>query len=604
MGHHRTVAAVVWLLLTSALAPAGETLPFKVRATRPRIWIRADAWAGPSVPKLKEWFQLKEYQDRGVKDNKALQYVVNGDAAAGAAAVERLVARRIGGDSPSYSGAEAQYSAALYDWLRNHPAFTAEKRAVVVADLEKWGDYYLKYVTTAGSAIYYARYPGAISGLAHIGLALHGDSAKAERYIAAGYKALVEYGLARQYEDGASAGGTYSIFHAFPDLGRAVCAFESATDAGLLAYIREKQGNWLEGQLLWQIWETYPNGYFLKEGDLWQQPDRTQTRMNIDILTTLLRNGFGRAHADLMHTRWGNRDYHSEYVWNFFIFNNPEIKPRPLEELGKAKLFGKESHGYVFFRDGWGAGNTHIFFRCGEGMDIHCNRGSGAFDIYRHSILAQRANSDYPKSDDHIQYSNALVFNGHDQPSMEMKTDVRLDFAAFLKDKTARYECGDIVAFEARDEYARVKGDLSAAVKADCKRWTRELVYLGYKYLLVLDQVETLPQPVVQKWQLHLAGEPKVDGMLASTVNGPGRLFCLTLLPQDAVVSGEKVGRYFRHVVSPKDDKQAKVTYLHVLYPTEATVAEMPKCSVQRSGADITVKAGDLSFTFKDAAAN
>jgi hypothetical protein len=589
------VSAIAGVVFSAA---AEEAMP-KVRPERPRIWIRSTEWVGPSVPKLKEWFKLKEYQDRGVSQQRALQYVVNGDQEMGKAAVDWLLNSPISGSSPSYSGVQAQRLAAVYDWLRNHPAFTDEKRAKVVAELEKWGDDYLKYVTQGGSAIYYARYPGAISGLAHIGLALYGDSPKAEKYVAAGYKALLEYGLARQYEDGSTAGGTYSIHHAFPDLARAVLAFESATDAELLKTIREKQGNWLEGQLLWQIWETYPNGYFVKEGDLWQQPDSRQVRMQIDVLTTLLQNGYGRTHADLMHQRWGNGDYHSEYVWNFFVFNNPEIKPRPLEELGKAKRFGEESHGYVIFRDGWAEGSTHIFFRCGEGMDIHSNRGSGAFDIHRHRVLAQRANGDYPKEDDRIQYSNAMVFNDHDQPCMEMKPDVPLDFAAFLKTKTNRFECGDIVAFEATNEYARVKGDLTAAVKTDCKKWTRELVFLGYKVLLVLDQVETLDKPVVQKWQLHLAGEAKVDGKLATTVNGKGKLFCRTLLPADAVISGEKVNKYFRHVVSPKDDKQVKVTYLHVLYPTDAETEKMPECSVRQSGDALTAKVGELEYAFK-----
>ena len=55
------------------------------------------------------------------------------------------------------------------------------------------------------------------------------------------------------------------------------------------------------------------------------------------------------------------------------------------------------------------------------------------------------------------------------------------------------------------------KGDITAAVKQDCKSWTRELVYLGYKYLLVLDRVETQDIPVVQRWQMHFPGETKVD---------------------------------------------------------------------------------------------
>ncbi len=595
--------AIVAAMLCAAwvLPAAAGPLTFKVRAERPRIWVRADDWQGPSTPKLREWFKLAEYQRRGVAGHKALQYLVNGDQAAGSAAVDQLCKMEIGGSSPSYSGAAAQKMAAHYDWLRHHPDFTDARRAPVVAHLEKWGDYYLRYVTGAGAPIYYSRYPGAIGGLTLIGLALHGDSPKAEQYVAAAHKALVEYGLARQYEDGASAGGTYSIHHAFPDLARAVYAFQSATDAELLKHIRQKQGDWLLGQLMWQIWETYPSGYFLREGDLWQQPDSRQTRMNVDVLTSLLNDGYGRAHADLMHQRWGDRDYHPAYVWEFFVFNNPQIKPRPLSELGRARLFGRDSHGYVFFRDGWGAGDTHIFFRCGEGMDVHSNRGAGGIDIWRGRILAQRANRDYPGSDDDIRYSNTMVFNDHNHPTTEMKADVPLDFAAFLAAKKARnVEWATITDFQADEKLVRLRGDLSAAVREDCRRWTRELVYLGYRYLLVLDRIETLDKPVTQKWQIHLAGEVKVDGKLATAVNGDGKLFCLTVLPEQAAISGEEVNTFRRHAVSLPGDRQAKSVFLHVLYPTDAKAETMPPVKCTRDGRAITVTVGELSHTFTE----
>jgi hypothetical protein len=549
---------------------------------------------------MKKWFTLPEYRKRGVVKMSDLLYLVNGDEAAGAKAVEYLCTKKIKGSSPSYTGAKAQQLAAMYDWLRNHPAMTDEKRAALVTYFEGWGDYFTKYVTGRSTAMYYSRYPGAIGGLTVVGLALYGDSPKAEGFIAAAHKALLEYGRARAYEEGGTAGGTYSMYHAFPDLARAVIAFESATDAGVLKHIQEKQGNWIEKQLLWQVWTTYPNGYFVKEGDLWQQPDKKQVRMQVDALTGLLGNGFGRSHGDAMYARWSWRDYHSSYMWNFFVFNNPDVKAEPLEKLGKAALFGRDSHGYVIFRDGWKKGNTHIFFRCGEGMDVHCNRGAGALDIYRHEVLAQRANTDYPKGDDHIRFSNAMIFNGNDHPKMEMKTDVKLDFDGFMRWKERKFEIASITDYEVKDEYARVKGDLSKAVRKDCKAWTRELVYLGYRYLLVLDRVETLDKPVAQKWQLHLLGTPKPDGKTVSTVNGGGKLFCRTLLPEDAVVSNEQVKGYYRHIVSPKDDNQKVCTYLHVLYPTEAATEKMPETSCGVDGKKVTVKVGDLSYTFAE----
>ena len=60
---------------------------------------------------------------------------------------------------------------------------------------------------------------------------------------------------------------------------------------------------------------------------------------------------------------------------------------------------------------------------------------------------------------------------------------------------------------------------------------TRELVFLGYKYLVVVDRVA--PGPGAQhRWTLHVAREPKIEGALVTADHEPGRLFCRTLLPE------------------------------------------------------------------------
>ena len=43
----------------------------------------------------------------------------------------------------------------------------------------------------------------------------------------------------------------------------------------------------------------------------------------------------------------------------------------------------------------------------------------------------------------------------------------------------------------------------------------------------------------------------------------------------------------------------AECVYLHVLYPTDTGTAGMPACSVTRKGADLVVKVGKLSHTFR-----
>ena len=607
-----SVMALTVSAAAAADAPVARALPFTVRAERPRVFVRATEWRGPNVPQMREWFTLPEYKKRGIdatnKDGTKrwadLHWLVYGDREAGKAAIARLVKRKIGGRSPSYSGKSAEFMAARYDWLRTHPDFTPKQRAVVVAELEKWGDYFSRYIRN-GTAFLYSRFPGAISGLGCIGLALYGDSPKAEGYVKLAYESLLEYGRARAWEGGGTAGGTYSLYHAFPDLGRVVCAFESATDAGLVAYIRDKQDNWLERQIVWQAWYTFPSGYFLKQDDVWNNRDHQQFRMNLDILGNLLDNGYARTQADAIYKRYGTKDYYGGYVIDFFVFNDPGVKPTPLADLGRAELFGRDSHGYVFFRSGWTMDDTVIFFKCGEGLDVHNHKGTGGFQIWRRRSLAPRGGKYYHGSKGaSTWHNNTMVFisadHGGSHLNTEMKTDVKLDFDAFLARKKRRgIEAAGILDYQVKDAFARVRGDLTGAVRKNVDSWTRELVFLGYRYLIVLDRVTTKPKPVKKQWLLHLAGEYTVDGTLAQTTVGGSTLFCRTLLPEKPVITGEKKGDVYRVTVAAPDDTARTATFLHVLYAADATAA-MPRAAFKEADGKLTVTVGDLSYTFSE----
>ncbi|MFO7900537.1 MAG: hypothetical protein R6V58_15935 [Planctomycetota bacterium] len=593
---------------TSPAAEMGavEGAAFKVRRARPRVFIRAEGWRGPSVAKMERWFQLPEYKKRGVGNWPIFQYLATGDRETGKRALARLAKRKIGGRSPSYSGKSAQIYAATYDWLREHPDFDPAKRKEAVAHLEHWGDYFTRYLTRASAPIYYSRYPGAISGLTAIGLALYGDSPKADGYIKLAHKSLLEYGKARQYEGGATGGGNYSLYHVFPDLGRAVTAFESATDAGVLDHIRGEQGDWLRRQLEFQIWYTLPTGYFVKEGDQWRNHDNAQMRSNVDILTHLLHDGHGRTFANQIHKRYGTKDYHGGYVWDFFLFNNPEIEPEPLSGLGRATVFGRKSHGYVFFRSGWEEDDTVVFFKCGESLDTHGSRSTAHFDVWRRRSLVQRGGPWYnvKTRGGSSWHNNTMHFvsegDAGSHPNTIIKRDMKLDVDAFLEwKKGAGVEAGDIVEFEVKDDYARVLADATAATKS-CKSWTRELVWLGYHHLLVLDRVETLGKPVKQTWMLFLKGERRIDGTLATASLGGSKLFCRTLLPEDATlafVETKKGGT--RLEVRPPDDRPGRRVYLHVITALPET-ADEPKASVRREGKKLVVTVGNRSYTFEE----
>jgi hypothetical protein len=71
-----TMTAVALLATLAGVAAAGDgKCEFKVRAERPRIWIRAQQWAGPSIPEPREWFKRPEHRERGIGKQAALQWL-------------------------------------------------------------------------------------------------------------------------------------------------------------------------------------------------------------------------------------------------------------------------------------------------------------------------------------------------------------------------------------------------------------------------------------------------------------------------------------------------------------------------------------------------
>ena len=636
------------------LAAAGEGAAEdpKVRAERPRIFWRAKAWDGPSIEKVKEWMKTDEYKLREPKlrrDNAgaiawAVLYMIEGDAAFGKKAVQRLKGFRIAGDSYSYQGIEAQKCAALYDWLHDHPDLSAEERQAVAAHMEQWADRVVDYLKGGGETPFYSRLSGAIAGLTLVGLALHGDSPKADAYVRVAHEFLTQkFGTIRQMEDGATGGGGYGYHHEFTDLGNLAAAWRSATDWDAAKWIQANQGDWLQRQLRFQIWMTYPNSSFVKDGDLWDgnAGDREQYRMAVDSVTGMYRSGFGRAWANDMVRRWPKSkwdnipwDYHTEFVWEFFVFNDPEVKPRPLSELGRAEVFSPKLHGMVCWRDSWADDATIIHFKCGETVDHHGTYDQGKFMIFKHKPLAIKAGAYIEYLSKHHRYyksvwsSNVVLFTGPNELGEQPKIDFDgtpswAEWKARRDAVEKRPPTGVLLATESNDAFARALGDLNGSVPKGCE-WKRELVFLGYKYLLVLDRVKASGN-IQHRWTLHTVNEPKVEGALVVVDNEPGRLLCRTLLPEKVKLT--KVGGpghecdYNGDNRVPKGGYKAdneltigawrldvapeaavpECVYLHVLFPTDTKTEKMPDCSVEPKGADLVVKVADLEYTFKPA---
>lgn len=624
-----------------------------VREQRPRLILRALDWNGPSVARTQRWMTRPEYQDNlaqlpttGVSG--AWRYLVLGDEEAGAKCVAALktweAPQKNPSSSPSYTGEELLHKAMIYDWLRNHPDFADPKdRQGAIAHLEWWGEHFKKH-NSPGVVPFYSRNAGAQLGLTAIAIALKGDSPKADEFLAHAYKDMTEnIGTIREAEDGATGGATYGYVHQFGALAEAAAAWRSGTDWDAAAWIKEHQGDWLQRQMMWQIWATYPNGWFWKEGDVWSgsHRDRNVFTMQMLAISDMYQNGYGRAHVDAIHQRWRMRG--SYYQWRilwFYLFNNPDLPATALDTLPRMEVFSPKLHAYVGMRNSWDPDATIIHFKSGENADHHGTTDSGKFTIFSHGQPLAIKNGLYQgyKSAQHLYYrspwsSNVVVFDGpkvHGAQAAMPDSDGHASWTTWQawRAKNVKHPtAGKLLASESTPEYMRALADLSGSTYPDNSGWLRELVFLGGKYILVMDRVKP-GEGVNTRWIMQSINPPQIDTATKTAIidNGAARLFSRTLLPADATLSsvgGE--GRAYYHKQAdgsevsweykpdPKHPEQmlgqgrldvvpaapaSDTIYLHVLYPTTTDTAQMPACTVTRRGASYHVQVGELSYTF------
>ena len=185
------VSGALLVLAGGTVAARTEALP-KVRQERPRLFVRAKAWNGPSVERIKGWASRPEYKrPLGMISTcgNSIRYLILADKEAGRKVVAHLSSLKVPtkAGSPSYDGIEVTETALAYDWLRNHPEFKEDGRKRAIAHLEWWGDHFKRYLNP-GVVPFYSRNNGALSGLTAAALALHGDSPRAQGYLEHAWK--------------------------------------------------------------------------------------------------------------------------------------------------------------------------------------------------------------------------------------------------------------------------------------------------------------------------------------------------------------------------------------------------------------------------------
>jgi len=560
-------------------SPSAAANPFDapVLDVRPRIFLRTGEFDGLTVAKLRQAARTPEFE--GIRGQwarrptgRAILWMLDGEADDLAAAIAGL--RRMDASARTWSdrGLRLIDLAALFDWL--YPQLDERTRAMMTARIEKAADAALAHIRRGAAPFYYSRTPGALAGMTVAGLALKGVSPKADEYLKVSRTwGVGDYFKAYEWVDGAATGSLYTLYYTYVDLPALCAAWWSATGRNPTDWIRRNQGNWLDGIVQFYLWYMRPGFAFTDINDqyrrLWNSQD--QYCRGLDIASYVTRNGHGRAWSQRWRAQAGASLYATNHAHQY-IFRDPALRPRPLTDLPLARLFGRESCGYGFFRSHWPAAGqpddaAHVFFRCGDPMNVHGGVAAGEFQVFKYAPLAARsgryASYDSPPDQYHRNCisANVVLFLDPDLPADRgdqssrrgLKSDHRTWEQWLAIRRRNRLDVATITEWKAGRDEARCRADLSRAnPTTKCRQWVREFVWLKYRHLIVLDIVQTARPDIRRIWQLHSTAAPQFAKRMITIAARPPRrawadrslrpqpeeakLFCRTLLPKDYTI--------------------------------------------------------------------
>ena len=320
---------------------------------------------------------------------------------------------------------------------------------------------------------------------------------------------------------------------------------------------------WLANYVLWQWIAAEPGPLEFGYGDT----PHTSNRLPIQQLDTHLaniRHLYGQkapqAAALARHVQGllPSQGYSSSWFVYPFLWTELEKSPERFapESLPKARHF--EDMGQMVMRSGAGKEDTYCLFSCGGTLAQHRHYDALSFVLYHRGFLALDSGTRYDEftNGEHLANyfaqtaaHNSVVIHQPGEPP------ARYWGGTVVGNHGGQHRAtGSVVrAFETHDDYVYVAGDATACYQhgasknptgaglgEKCSQATRQLVYLLPNHFVIFDRVTTTDPNYRKDWLLHTAHEPLIQDQTVRADHGQGRMFCRTVLPQDARLT--KVG--------------------------------------------------------------
>ncbi len=227
----------------------------------------------------------------------------------------------------------------------------------------------------------------------------------------------------------------------------------------------------------------------------------------------------------------------SHWPCNPFLLTRMDEAPEPMDpgDLPHARHFA--NMGQIFMRSGSGPEETYALIAAGGILRQHRHYDNGHFTIYHQGHLALDSGTRWGNSEQLQNYYAQTV--AHNCVLIDMPDEPISDYwngTVHVQEGGQYKQIGsDVVAFETDDLLTYVAADCTEAYRPEkCEQAVRQFVFIYPDHFVVFDRARSTEDDYRKRWLLHTAREPQIDGAIISAEQDQGRIFCRTLLPEDA----------------------------------------------------------------------
>ena len=230
----------------------------------------------------------------------------------------------------------------------------------------------------------------------------------------------------------------------------------------------------------------------------------------------------------------------------FIVETDYEEDPKYVDLLENCPLKARHFEGLGVFhmRSAWKPDGTYCTFTAGSRFEQHKHFDENNFTIYKYDHLAldsgcRAAQTDYNLAHYYSQSvaHNVVLIHKPDEPlpshwGIKLKDNPQ----AMLNDGgMVKLVGAEVKAFETGKDFTYIASDATPCYGDKCTEAVRQFVFVYPDYFIVYDRVGAADASYGKEWLLHTKEQPKkVRKGLVRVDSGEGRLFCQTLLPQNA----------------------------------------------------------------------